>query len=106
MTAPQDAQLMLSFQRDGDRAALACLVERNGGALLRFLVRLSRNPAIRGIAGFGLAPEVYLPLSPRLFPSIDRPRAAVVQLVGRLKGAQTVDEVFIDRYGDEAARGE
>jgi RNA polymerase sigma factor (sigma-70 family) len=45
MTAP-DAQLMLQFQRDGDRAALASLVERNGGALLRFLIRLSRNRTI------------------------------------------------------------
>jgi RNA polymerase sigma-70 factor (ECF subfamily) len=46
MLAQQDAQLMLRFQRDGDRAALAHLVERNGGALLRFLVRLSRNRTI------------------------------------------------------------
>jgi RNA polymerase sigma-70 factor (ECF subfamily) len=37
---------MLQFQRDGDRAALASLVERNGGALLRFLIRLSRNRTI------------------------------------------------------------
>jgi RNA polymerase sigma factor (sigma-70 family) len=46
MPAPPDAQLMLRFQRDGDRRALAHLVERNGGALLRFLIRLSRNRAI------------------------------------------------------------
>jgi RNA polymerase sigma-70 factor (ECF subfamily) len=45
MQAP-DAQLMLRFQHDGDRTALARLVERNGGALLRFLVRLSRNRTI------------------------------------------------------------
>jgi RNA polymerase sigma-70 factor (ECF subfamily) len=44
--AQPDAQLMLSFQRDGDQTALARLVERNGAALLRFLVRLSRNRAI------------------------------------------------------------
>src|SRR5258708_1309490 len=42
----QDAQLMLQFQRDGDRAAPASLVERNGSALLRFLIRLSRNRTI------------------------------------------------------------
>jgi RNA polymerase sigma-70 factor (ECF subfamily) len=46
MLAPQDAELMLRFQHDGDRTALARLVERNGGALLRFLIRLSRNRAI------------------------------------------------------------
>jgi RNA polymerase sigma factor (sigma-70 family) len=44
--AESDAQLMLCFQRDGDRAALTRLVERNGSALLRFLIRLSRNRAI------------------------------------------------------------
>ena len=37
---------MLRFQRDGDRTALARLVERNGGALLRFLTRLSRNRTV------------------------------------------------------------
>lgn len=46
MPAPQDAQLMLRFQHDGDRTALARLIERNGGELLRFLVRLSRNRTI------------------------------------------------------------
>lgn len=45
MQAP-DAQLMLRFQHDGDRTALARLIERNGGELLRFLVRLSRNRTI------------------------------------------------------------
>jgi RNA polymerase sigma factor (sigma-70 family) len=44
--APRDAELMLRFQRYGDRAALASLVERNGSALLRFLIRLSRNRTI------------------------------------------------------------
>jgi RNA polymerase sigma factor (sigma-70 family) len=46
MPAHEDAQLMLRFQRDGDRTALECLFERNRGALLRFLTRLSRNRAI------------------------------------------------------------
>jgi predicted permease len=46
--------------------------------------------AVRGIAGFGLAPEVYLPLSRALAPSITRPHAAYAQLVGRLRPGQTV----------------
>ena len=46
MPAQQDAQLMLAFQRDGDRFALERLVERNGAALLRFLTRLSGNRTI------------------------------------------------------------
>ena len=41
-----DAQLMLRFQRDGDRRALERLVQRNSAALLRFLTRLSRNPTV------------------------------------------------------------
>jgi hypothetical protein len=46
MPAHEDAQLMLRFQRDGDRTALERLFERNRGALLRFLTRLSRNHAV------------------------------------------------------------
>ena len=46
MLAQHDAELMLRFQQEGDRSALAHLVERNGGALLRFLIRLSRNRTI------------------------------------------------------------
>ena len=46
MPAQEDAQLMLRFQRDGDRAALARLFERNRRALLRFLTRLSRNRTV------------------------------------------------------------
>ena len=46
MPGQEDAQLMLRFQRDGDDTALARLFERNRGALLRFLTRLSRNRAI------------------------------------------------------------
>lgn len=37
---------MLRFQRDGDCTALARLFERNRGALLRFLTRLSRNRSV------------------------------------------------------------
>src|SRR5688500_2240041 len=46
MPVQQDAQLMIRFQRDGDRAALERLVERNSRALLSFLTRLSRNRAV------------------------------------------------------------
>ena len=49
-------------------------------------------PGLRGIAGFGLAPDMYLPLSRRLLPRIDGPREAVAQLVGRLKPDQTVEQ--------------
>ena len=44
----------------------------------------------RSIAGFGLAPELYLPLSPSLLPALGRPHAAAAQLVGRLRDDQTL----------------
>src|SRR5262249_27548657 len=46
----------------------------------------------KSISGFGLVPEIYLPLSPRVFPSLSRPRSAAAQLVGRLRPDQTVAE--------------
>jgi RNA polymerase sigma-70 factor (ECF subfamily) len=46
MLGQEDAQLMVRFQRDGDCMALARLFERNRGALLRFLTRLSRNRTV------------------------------------------------------------
>lgn len=47
---------------------------------------------LRSIAGFGLAPEVYLPLSRELVRTLDQPRTAAAQLVGRLRPGQTVAE--------------
>jgi predicted permease len=45
---------------------------------------------LRSITGFGLAPEVYLPLGRALMPDIDLVNAAAVQLVGRLRDGQGV----------------
>ena len=45
---------------------------------------------LRSIPGFGLAPEVYLPVSRALAPDIDRLDSGLVQLVGRLKDDQGV----------------
>ncbi len=44
----------------------------------------------RAIPGYGVAPEVYLPLSRELMPDLDDPHAAVVELVGRLHDGQTM----------------
>jgi predicted permease len=49
-------------------------------------------PHIRGIFGYGSAPEVYLPLSKTLLPYLGEPGTPVVQLVGRLRDDQTVAE--------------
>jgi predicted permease len=48
-------------------------------------------PHVRGVAGYGTAPDVYLPLSKSLVPDLDAPAAASVQLVGRLRDDQTVE---------------
>jgi putative ABC transport system permease protein len=47
-------------------------------------------PHVRGIFGYGTAPQVYLPLSKTLLPYLDEPGAPVVQLVGRLREEQTL----------------
>ena len=47
---------------------------------------------LRAFPGYGLAPEVYLPLSRQLMPDLDDPRSAAVALVGRLHEGQSVTE--------------
>jgi len=47
---------------------------------------------LRAFPGYGLAPEVYLPLSRQLMPDLDEPRAAAVALVGRLRDGQSLTE--------------
>jgi putative ABC transport system permease protein len=47
---------------------------------------------LQALPGYGVAPEVYLPVSRALMPDLDQPRAATVQLVGRLKDGQGLTE--------------
>ena len=44
----------------------------------------------KALPGYGVAPEVYLPLSRELMPDLDEPRAAIVELFGRLGDRQTM----------------
>jgi predicted permease len=44
----------------------------------------------RSFPGYGVAPELYLPVSRTLMPDLDVPNAATVQLVGRLHDGQSV----------------
>ena len=44
------------------------------------------------LPGYGVAPEVYLPLSRELMPDLNEPLAAVAELVGRLGDDQTPDQ--------------
>jgi putative ABC transport system permease protein len=47
-------------------------------------------PRIRSVAGYGISPQVYLPLSRTLVPDLNEPRAPIVQLLGRLQSGQTL----------------
>jgi predicted permease len=49
-------------------------------------------PHLRSVAGFGMAPGVYLPLNRSLGPETRARNATIVQLVGRLKPDQSVAE--------------
>lgn len=49
-------------------------------------------PHLRSVAGFGISPSVYAPLNRTLAPELRTPGAAVVQLLGRLKPGQTLEQ--------------
>ncbi len=76
---------------------------RLGGAsdVLGRVVLINGNPYaiigvlradFRSVPGFGVVPELYLPLSASLMPDLDDPYAAAVQLVGRLRPGQRFEE--------------
>jgi hypothetical protein len=46
-------------------------------------------PGVRSLPGYGIAPDVYLPLSRALTPAADTARAPAVQLIGRLREGQS-----------------
>ena len=47
-------------------------------------------PRLRTVVGFGIAPELVLPLNRALVPELRAPSASIVSLVGRLKPGQTL----------------
>jgi putative ABC transport system permease protein len=49
-------------------------------------------PNLRSVAGFAIAPSVYVPLNRSLVPELETPNAAIVRLVGRLKPGQSLDQ--------------
>ncbi|MGH9309288.1 MAG: ADOP family duplicated permease, partial [Vicinamibacterales bacterium] len=46
---------------------------------------------LRSIVGFGLAPEIYVPLGRSLAPDLDSVNAGAMQLVGRLRDGQSLE---------------
>ncbi|MBK5298169.1 MAG: ABC transporter permease [Vicinamibacteria bacterium] len=73
----------------GDPGVLGHTLTLNGRP---YTVRGVLAANLRSILGFGLAPEVYLPLSRGLMPDIDVINAGAIQLVGRLRDGQTLSE--------------
>ncbi|OFW23567.1 MAG: hypothetical protein A3G21_06470 [Acidobacteria bacterium RIFCSPLOWO2_12_FULL_66_21] len=71
-------------------------------------------PGIRSLPGYGVVPDVYLPISPALLPALEAPRHSAVQLIGRLAPGQSVAEgraavaavvqSLGDEYGDSGFR--
>jgi predicted permease len=71
-------------------------------------------PGIRSLPGYGVVPDLYLPICPALLPKMADDRRIVVQLIGRLAPGQTVAEgraavtgvaqALSARYGDREFR--
>jgi putative ABC transport system permease protein len=47
---------------------------------------------IRAVTGLGLAPELYVPLSPSLMPGLDNQFSSATQLIGRLRDGQSAEQ--------------
>ncbi len=79
------------WQRElhGDSAILGKTLVLNGAP---YLIAGVVAPRVRSVAGFGLAPSVYLPLNRALVPELHAPNAAVVSLIGRLAPRQSLQE--------------
>ena len=73
----------------GDTAVIGRTLVLNG----EFYTVIGVLPArLRSVAGFGIAPGIYLPLNAALVPKLRNPRATIVQLVGRPKPGQRLVE--------------
>jgi putative ABC transport system permease protein len=51
-------------------------------------------PNIRSLPGYGLAPDVFVPITRSLAPNLDDPRAGHMQLIGRLYADQSLDTAW------------
>lgn len=71
----------------GDSAVLGRSLTLNGAS---YTVVGVLPPRLRSVMGFSIAPNIYVPLNHSLVPSINNEKAAVVQLIGRLKPDQNL----------------
>ena len=72
-------------QLRGDSAVIGRTLTLNGES---YTVIGVLPPRLKSVAGFSIAPGVYLPLNSTLVPKLRNPRATIIQLVGRLKPGQ------------------
>jgi MacB-like periplasmic core domain len=88
----------------GDSAAVGRTLTLNGES---YTILGVLAPRLRSIAGFGLAPSVYVPLNRSLVPDLQNAQT-LVQLVGRLKPDQSVAEgrTTVDAIDRRLARAE
>ena len=73
----------------GDSAAIGRSLMFNGES---YTILGVLAPRLRSVAGYGISPSVYAPLNRSLVPELRTPDAAIVQLLGRLKPGQTLDQ--------------
>ncbi len=71
----------------GDSAVVGRTIDLNGRP---YTITGVLATGIRSLPGFGISPEIYLPLGRSLVPDLDDPNAAIVQLFGRLVEGQTL----------------
>jgi predicted permease len=73
----------------GDPSIVGRTIVLNGEP---FDVRGILPAGTRSAAPFGIVPDVYIPITRATAPSLDRTDAGHLQLIGRLRDGQTVDE--------------
>lgn len=73
----------------GDPAVVGKTLVFNGNS---YTVTGVLPKGLRALPGYGVAPEVYLPLSRQLMPDLDAANAAAVALVGRLHDGQSAPQ--------------
>lgn len=89
---PQVVVLSHTFwerQFNADKSVLGSAIELNREPFTVIGV-LSRG--YRSIHGYGIAPEIYVPISPHLFGDLDNPDEARLELIGRLKDGVSVSQ--------------
>jgi len=83
----------------GDSAVIGSVLMLNGEPYVIVGVLPDR---LRSVSGYGISPQVYLPLSRSLTPDLAAPHASIVNLLGRLKPGQSLRSGRVEL--DAAAR--